>query len=57
MYASGDAANFATFAAGTVLTVSGQSADSGAGSEHMASFEPAYRITALRDWLFAQTAS
>ncbi|MBC7279193.1 alpha/beta hydrolase-fold protein [Nocardioides sp.] len=59
MYASGDAANFATFAAGTVLTASGQSADSsGAGSsEHMASFEPAYKIEALRDWLFEQSAA
>jgi predicted peptidase len=59
MYASGDAANFATFATGTVLTASGQSSSSsGMGSsEHMASFEPAYRIAALRSWLFAQSAS
>jgi predicted peptidase len=59
MYASGAAANFATFATGTVLTAAGQSSSSsGMGSsEHMASFEPAYRITALRAWLFAQSAS
>lgn len=28
----------------------------GGSSEHMASFEPAYKITALRDWLFKQGA-
>lgn len=49
----------ATFTAGTVLTASGQSADTaGAGSsERIASFEPAYKITALPDWLFEQTPS
>jgi hypothetical protein len=27
----------------------------GMSSEHMSSFEPAYKIIALRDWLFEQT--
>lgn len=58
-YAAGAQANMATFTAGTVLTASGQSADTaGAGSsERIASFEPAYKITALPDWLFEQTPS
>ncbi|MFD5257328.1 alpha/beta hydrolase-fold protein [Streptomyces bobili] len=55
LFAAGDSVNFATFKTGTVLETS--SASSAAmGGEHMASFEPAYRITALRDWLFQQTA-
>lgn len=50
LYAAGGRANLATFAIGTVLT-----ANPGAGGmEHMASFEPAYKITEVRDWLFAQ---
>ena len=103
LFAAGDSANFATFKAGTVLKIAGDSGTSGAGAaggaaggmsppsgmtppsggaggpagggeaaagagqsagggmssgirEHLASFEPAYKITALRDWLFAQTA-
>lgn len=97
LLAPGDTINFATFATGTVLEVSGATsspggtaaggspsggapsggapsggapsgapsgmpsgAPGGAGmggsSEHMASFEPAYKITALRDWLFQQKA-
>jgi predicted peptidase len=55
LLASGDSANFATFAEGTVLEAAGSSG--GMGGEHMASFQPAYEITALRDWLFQQTAS
>lgn len=40
---------------------SGAAQPSGGGmssgiQEHLASFEPAYKITAVRDWLFAQTA-
>ncbi|MCL3819947.1 alpha/beta hydrolase-fold protein [Aeromicrobium wangtongii] len=51
-------AHFATFKTGTVLSAAGQDAggtgqDAGA-AEHMASFEPAYKIPAVRDWLFAQ---
>jgi predicted peptidase len=58
LLADGDTTNFATFKTGTVLTASGQSATAGAGGgEHMASFEPAYKIAALRDWLFAQRAA
>jgi predicted peptidase len=44
---------FVTFTTGTVLQ-----ANPGAGSmEHMASFEPAYRLTSARNWLFAQTGT
>jgi predicted peptidase len=53
----GDTANFATFETGTVLTASGQQAGGsgpGGAAEHMASFEPAYKIPAVRDWLFEQ---
>ena len=39
------------------LVRSSSSSGGGMGSsEHMASFEPAYKITALRDWLFEQSA-
>lgn len=55
LLASGDTAYFATFAEGTVLEAGGSSG--GMGGEHMASFQPAYEITALRDWLFQQSAS
>jgi predicted peptidase len=55
LFAAGNSINFATFETGTVLE--GEGAASGpANSEHMASFQPAYEIEALRDWLFAQTA-
>lgn len=43
--------NFITFKAGTTLP---DGADR-VYSEHMTSFDYAYRISALRDWLFAQT--
>ncbi len=52
--AAGDPINFATFTAGTVMT-----ANPGIPfiwSEHMASCEPTYKATALRDWLFAQSS-
>lgn len=55
LLATGDTAYFLTFAEGTVLEASGSSG--GMGGEHMASFQPAYEITALRDWLFQQTAA
>ena len=55
LLAAGDAAAFLTFAEGTVLEAAG--ASDGMGGEHMASFQPAYEIAALRDWLFAQTAA
>jgi len=61
LLADGDSTNFATFKTGTVLKASGSSSSAtssmgGGTAEHMASFEPAYKITALRDWLFQQTA-
>ncbi|MBT2412463.1 hypothetical protein J7I94_18145 [Streptomyces sp. ISL-12] len=58
LFAAGDSINFATFKTGTVLEVSDStSSDPAMNSEHMASFEPAYKITPLRDWLFAQKAA
>jgi len=44
----GSAINFITFEKGTVLP------ESGKGMEHMASFDFAYRLTPVRDWLFEQ---
>ncbi|WP_432502432.1 carboxylesterase family protein [Kineococcus arenarius] len=35
----------------------GSAGGAGTSSEHMASFEPAYKVTALRDWLFQQSAA
>ncbi|MER5217109.1 alpha/beta hydrolase-fold protein [Streptomyces sp. NPDC002838] len=55
LFAAGDSVNFATFKTGTVLKTSSASS-APVGGEHMASFEPAYKITALRDWLFQQSA-
>ena len=52
MLTDGNSANFVTFVAGTTLA-EGQSAMPGAG-EHMTSFDYAYKIEAVRDWLFAQ---
>ncbi|WP_156760554.1 alpha/beta hydrolase-fold protein [Microbacterium karelineae] len=51
LLSNGYSANFATFEAGTVLEANPDAM----AMEHMASFEPAYRIGALRDWLLAQT--
>ena len=53
MLAEGNNANFVTFAVGTTLAA-GQSAGGGAG-EHMTSFDYAYKLEAVRDWLFAQS--
>jgi predicted peptidase len=53
LFSAGNSINFATFAEGTVLP-DGESA--GMGGEHMASFEPAYKVEAARDWLFEQRA-
>ena len=47
--AQGNAINFATFVTGSVLPESAKDAN-----EHMYSFDHAYQITAVRDWLFAQ---
>lgn len=41
--------NFSTFLAGTVLQ-----ANPNKQMEHMASFEPAYKLTGLRNWLLSQ---
>jgi predicted peptidase len=46
----GDPANFATFTKGTVLAGTPEEGV----SEHAASFEPGYKIPAVRDWLFEQ---
>ena len=53
MLEKGNKANFVTFAAGTTLA-EGQTAMAGAG-EHMTSFDYAYKIEAVRDWLFEQS--
>ena len=53
MLTEGNNANFVTFTAGTTLA-EGQSGSSGAG-EHMTSFDYAYKLEAVRDWLCQQT--
>ena len=53
MLAEGNSANFITFTEGSTVA-EGQSASSGAG-EHMTSFDYAYKIEAVRDWLFEQS--
>ncbi|MCZ0857248.1 alpha/beta hydrolase-fold protein [Actinomyces israelii] len=42
--------NFSTFVAGTVMTAN----PTPQSMEHMASFEPAYKLTGLRNWLLSQ---
>ena len=53
MLAEGNSANFVTFTLGTTLA-EGQASGGGAG-EHITSFDYAYKLEAVRDWLFAQT--
>lgn len=48
MLAKGNAINFISFSKGSVLP------ESGRGMEHMASFDYAYKLGAVRDWLFEQ---
>ena len=48
MLDEGNTANMIRFETGTVL-------NGGDGMEHMASFNYAYKLTAVRDWLFEQT--
>ena len=48
LISNGDNINYITFEKGTVLP------ESGKGMEHMASFDFAYKIAAVRDWLFEQ---
>lgn len=45
----GYSANFVTFTAGTTLP------EGMSGSEHLTSFDYAYRLETVRDWLFAQS--
>ena len=52
MLEAGNALNFVTWTAGTVL---GSSSSSGGTAEHMASFDYAYKISAARDWIFKQS--
>ena len=52
MLAEGHNANFVTFTEGSTIA-NGQS--SGPAGEHMTSFDYAYKIEAVRDWLFQQT--
>ena len=46
--------NFVTWAKGTVLPEDADASGMGA-SEHMAAFDYAYKFSAIRDWLFAQS--
>ena len=48
MKADGNAANMIRFETGSVL-------NGGSGMEHMASFNYAYKLSAVRDWLFEQS--
>jgi len=52
MLGEGNSANFITFAPGT--TVSDGAVSSRGAGEHMTSFDYAYKIEAVRDWLFQQ---
>ena len=49
LIAQGLDANFVTFTKGTTLT------EGMSGSEHLTSFDYAYRLEAVRDWLFEQS--
>lgn len=49
MIAEGLNANFVTFTKGTTV------AGGASGSEHLTSFDYAYKLEAVRDWLFAQS--
>ena len=53
MLSEGNCANFVTFSLGTTLA-EGQTSGRGAG-EHMTSFDYAYKLEAVRDWLYAQS--
>ena len=53
MLAEGYQQNFVTFTPGTTLAA-GQTSGGGAG-EHMTSFDYAYKLGAVRDWLFSQS--
>ena len=49
MLSEGRSANFITFTKGTTVV------GGAAGSEHLTSFDYAYKLEAVRDWLFAQS--
>lgn len=51
LFGKGKQRNFSSFVAGTVLEANPQS------MEHMASFEPAYKLTGVRNWLLAQRSA
>ena len=53
LLSEGNSANFITFTLGTTLA-EGQTSGGGAG-EHMTSFDYAYKIEAVRDWLYEQS--
>ena len=53
LLAEGNGANFITFTLGSTTT-DGSAGGGGAG-EHMTSFDYAYKLEAVRDWLFAQS--
>lgn len=53
MLGEGNNANFVTFTAGTTIA-DGSSTPAGSG-EHMTSFDYAYKIGAVREWLFKQS--
>ena len=53
MLSEGNKANFITFSLGST-TADGSTGNTMAG-EHMTSFDYAYKIEAVRDWLFQQT--
>ena len=53
LLAEGNSVNFITFTLGSTLA-EGQTASGGAG-EHMTSFDYAYKLEAVRDWLFEQS--
>jgi len=53
MLAEGNRANFVTFTLGSTMT-DGSTGGGGAG-EHMTSFDYAYKLEAVRDWLFEQS--
>ncbi len=52
LIAEGNAANFVSWEEGSVLP---EDFGSAGGNEHMYSFDHAYKISAVRDWLFEQT--
>ena len=48
LLSKGNNVNFIVFTEGTVLN------EDGGGNEHMSSFDYAYKLNSVRDWLFEQ---